>query len=98
VADRARLVNRIQKVLEDTNIKLASVATDITGKSGRAILNALLQGEQDPEKLADLALGRMREKREQLVQAVQGTLWEHHRFLLKSQLRQLDFFDEQVAQ
>jgi transposase len=97
-ADRARLVNRIQKVLEDTNIKLASVATDITGKSGRAILHALLQGEQDPQVLAELARGRMREKREQLVQAVQGTLSEHHRFLLSSQLRQLDFLDSQLAE
>ncbi len=97
-ADRARLVNRMQKGLEDTNIKLSSVATDITGKSGQAILRALLDGEQDPEKLADLALGRMRAKREQLVQAVQGTLGEHHRFLLESQLRQLDFLDRQIAE
>jgi transposase len=97
-ADRGRLVNRIQKVLEDTTIKLASGATDITGKSGRAILKALLDGERDPDKLAELARGRMREKREQLAQALQGTLSEHHRFLLQSQLRQLDFFDEQVAE
>ncbi len=97
-ADRARLVNRMQKVLEDTNIKLTSVATDITGKSGQAILRALLDGEQDPEKLADLALGRMRAKREQLAQAVQGTLGDHHRFLLQSQLRQLDFLDRQIAE
>ena len=97
-ADRARLVNRMQKGLEDTNIKLSSVATDITGKSGQAILRALLDGEQDPEKLADLALGRMRAKREQLAQAVQGTLGEHHRFLLESQLRQLDFLDRQIAE
>jgi transposase len=92
-AERARLVNRIHKVLEDTNLKLTSVITDITGKSGRAILNALLQGEQDPQRLSELARGRMREKREQLMEAVQGTLSEHHRFLLKSQLRQLDFLD-----
>jgi len=84
VADRARLESSIQKVVEDTNIKLASVVTDITGKSGRAILRAFLDGEQDPQKLAELALGRMREKREQLAQAVQGTLEEHHRFLLES--------------
>ena len=83
-ADRARLVNRIQKTLEDTNIKLASVASDITGKSGRAILKALLEGEQDPEILADLARGRMKEKREQLVQARPRTLGAHHRFLLQS--------------
>jgi transposase len=98
VGERARLESSIHKVLEDTNIKLTSVVTDITGKSGRALLSALLQGEQDPQVLADLARGRMREKREQLVQAVQGTLREHHRFLLKSQLRQLDFLDEQVGE
>ncbi len=57
VEERARLINRIQKVLEDTNIKLSSVATDITGKSGRAILHALLQGEQDPQALADASRG-----------------------------------------
>ena len=77
-ADRARLVNRIQKTLEDTNIKLASVATDITGKSSRAILAAMLAGEQNPEILAELAHRRMQGKREQLVEALQGTLSEHH--------------------
>jgi len=98
VGERARLVNRIQKVLEDSNVKLASVATDITGVSGRAILRALLDGEDDPEVLAELARGRMRSKRDELTQAVQGTLREHHRFLLKSQLRQLDFYDTQIAE
>src|SRR5258708_550988 len=97
-ADRARLVNRIQKTLEDTNIKLAPVASDITGQSGRAILKAMLEGEQNPQKLAELARGRMKEKREQLAQALQGTLGDHHRFLLQSQLRQLDFFDLQVRE
>jgi transposase len=97
-ADRARLVNRIQKTLEDTNIKLASVASDITGTSGRAILKAMLEGEQNPQKLAELARGRMKEKREQLAQALQGTLGDHHRFLLESQLRQLDFFDQQIRE
>ena len=67
-------------MLEATNIKLASVATDITGKSGRAILHALLSGEENPEVLAELVRGRMRGKREELAQAVQGTLGEHHRF------------------
>jgi transposase len=97
-ADRARLVNRIQKTLEDTNIKLASVATDITGKSSRAILAAMLAGEQNPETLAELAHRRMQGKREQLVQARPRTLSEHHRFLLASQLRQLDFFDSQLRE
>ena len=86
----------IQKTLEDTNIKLASVASDITGQSGRAILKAMLEGEQNPQKLAELARERMKEKREQLVQALQGTLGDHHRFLVESQLQQLDFFDQQI--
>ena len=98
VAERARLVNRIQKVLEDSNVKLASVATDITGVSGRAILRALLDGEDDPVVLAELARGRLRSKRDELTQAVQGTLRNHHRFLLTSQLRQLDFYDLQIAE
>ena len=79
-------------------MKLASVATDITGVSGRAILQALLDGEDDPEVLAELARGRMRSKHEELAQAVQGTLRDHHRFLLTSQLRQLDFYDTQIAE
>jgi plasmid stability protein len=97
-ADRARLESSIQKTLEDTTIKRASVASDITGQSGRAILKALLEGEQDPQKLADLARGRLKEKREQLTAALQGTLGAHHRFLVQSQLRQLDFFDQQVRE
>ena len=79
-------------------MKLASVATDITGVSGRAILRALLDGEDDPERLAELARGRLRSKRDELAQAVQGTLRDHHRFLLTSQLRQLDFYDMQIAE
>ncbi len=96
--ERARLVNRIQKVLEESNVKLASVATDIAGVSGRAILHALLDGQQDPQRLAELARGRLRNKRDELAQAVQGTRRDHHRFLLKSQLRQLDFYDSQIGE
>jgi transposase len=98
VEERARLVNRIQKVLEDANVKLASVATDITGVSGRAILQALLDGQEDPNVLAELARGRMRSKRDELAQAVQGTLGEHHRFLLRSHLRLLDVYDTQIGE
>jgi transposase len=98
VEERARLVNRMQKVLEDSTVKLASVATDITGVSGRAILQALLDGQQDPQRLAELARGRLRNKRDELAQAVQGTFREHHRFLLQSQLRQLDFYDSQIGE
>ena len=96
--ERARLVNHMQKVLEDGNVKLSSVATDITGVSGQAIWHALLSGQDDPAALAELARGRMRSKRDELAQAVQGTLGEHHRFLLKSQLRQLNFYDTQIGE
>lgn len=97
VGERARLVNRIQKILEDTNIKLAAVVTDISGVSARAILNALLTGQTDPQQLASLARGRLRKKKEQLEEAVQGTLRDHHRFLLANQLSHLDLLDQQIA-
>ncbi|HEY4034182.1 MAG TPA: IS110 family transposase [Ktedonobacteraceae bacterium] len=98
IADRARLVNRMHKVLEDSNIKLTSVVTDITGVSGRAILTALLQGQQDPQMLAELARGRLRAKRDQLAQALQGTLREHQQVLLTNQLHHLDFLDRQIGE
>jgi transposase len=63
--------SRIQKVLEDANLKLGSVLSDVLGKSGRAILQALVDGESDPQKLADLALGNARKKRTALVEAPQ---------------------------
>jgi hypothetical protein len=85
-------------VLEESTIQLAKVSTESTGKAGRAMLKALLDGEPDPDPLAELAGGRMRQKREPVAQALQGTLCEHHRFLLQSQWRQLDFFEEQGAQ
>ncbi len=97
VGERARLVNRIQKILEDTNIKLAAVVTDISGASARAMLNALLAGQTDPQQLASLARGRLRKKQAQLKEAVQGTLKDHHRFLLANQLSHLDLLDQQIA-
>jgi transposase len=80
--------------LEDTNIKLASVASDMMGKSARDMLTALLAGEVDPVVLADLARGRMRSKRDLLAQALQGQLKPHHRFLLSEQLADIDGIDE----
>jgi transposase len=97
VAERARLVNRVHKLLEDTNLKLTAVVTDVTGVPARAMLAALLTGETDPQTLASLARGKLRKKREQLAQALQGRLQPHHRFLLTTQLAHLDFLDEQVA-
>jgi transposase len=83
VAQKASVANRIQKVLEDANLKLGSVASDVLGKSGRAMLTALIAGETDATKLADLALRRMRQKIPQLQLALTGRVTEHHRFLLK---------------
>jgi transposase len=90
VADRARVANRIQKVLEDANIKLASVATDVLGVSGRAMLDAMIRGEEDPELLADMAKKRLRAKLPQLRQALVGKVTNHHRFLLRTLLEQVD--------
>jgi len=72
VRERATLVNRVQKVLESANIKLASVASDVMGVSGRAMLAALIEGHASPAEMADLAKGRLREKREQLVKVLEG--------------------------
>ena len=97
VAERARIVNRLQKVLEDTNIKLASVAKDITGVSARKMLQALLDGERDVTVLAQLAKGRMRSKRDMLELALNGRLREHHSFLIAEHLGHIDYLDESIA-
>ncbi len=87
--EKVRTANRIHKVLEDANIKLSSVATDVLGVSGRAMLKALIQGEEDPVKLADLARRRLRGKIPQLEKALQGRLTDHHRFMLQLLWKQL---------
>lgn len=97
VKERATLVNRVQKALESANIKLASVATDITGVSGRAILQALLEGQSAPEAMAELAKGRLREKRDLLTKALQGRVKPHHRFVLTELLCQIDGLDETIG-
>lgn len=96
VRERARLVNRVQKLLEGANIKLASVATDIMGKSGRAMLEAIVGGETNAALLAELAKGRLRTKRAELEQALTGRVRPHQRFLLAHQLSHIDFLDEQI--
>jgi transposase len=98
VEERAAVVNRLQKVLEDANIKLASVATDVMGVSGRAMLEAIVQGQTDAATMADLARGRLRQKREALEQALTGRVTEQHRFLLAQHLTHIDFLDEQIEQ
>ncbi len=86
IQEKASAANRIQKVLEDANIKLAGVASDVLGASGRDMLEALIAGETDPEKLAELARQRLRAKIPQLREALWGRVTEHHRFLLRLHL------------
>jgi transposase len=97
VRERAALVNRVQKVLEGANIKLAAVATDVMGASGRAMLAALVAGEGDARLLAALAKGKLRHKRAQLEQALAGRVRPHHRFLLAELLAQIDGLEETIA-
>jgi len=97
VQERARAVNRLQKVLEDANLKLAAVVTDIMGVSARAMVEAILAGETDPTVLADLAQGKLRAKVRQLEQALAGHVKPHHRFLLAELLAHIDYLDEAIA-
>jgi transposase len=97
VRARTAEANRLQKTLEGANIKLAGVATDILGKSGRAILAALVAGETDPAGMADLALGRLRAKLPQLERALVGDVGRHQRFLLTQHLAHVDFLDATIA-
>ncbi len=97
VRERVNLVNRIQKLLESANLKLASVATDVMGMSGRAMLEAVIVGTASPKEMAELAQGRLREKREQLVKALEGRVKAHHRFVLTELLCQVDSLDESIA-
>ena len=97
VRERATLVNRVHKALESANIKLASVATDVMGVSGRAILAELLEGQATPEQMADLAKGRLRIKRDDLTKALEGRVKPHHRFVLTELLCQIDNLDEALA-
>lgn len=90
VREVAQHTQRIHKTLEDANLKVASVITDMLGVTGRAILKALVEGQSEPELLADLAHGRLKAKREQLVEALHGRVTGHHRFLLKLHLEQID--------
>jgi transposase len=98
VRERASHVQRLQKTLEDANLKLASVLTDVTGTSGRAILDALIAGESDPVTLAALAHQRVKAPREKLAEALRGRVTSHHRFLLRLHLRQIDALEAAVAE
>jgi transposase len=97
IDERIREVNRLHKLLESANIKLASVATDVMGASGKDMLQALLGGSADPEILAELARGRLRKKIPALKQALEGRFRPHHRFMLETILAHIDFLDESIA-
>src|SRR5918998_468337 len=97
IQQRAMIVNHLHKVLEWANLKLGAVASNLAGVSARAMLTALVAGEADPALLAELAQGRLRQKRVALEQALSGFVREHHRFLLAGHLTHLDFLDEQIA-
>jgi transposase len=96
--DCGRVAARVEKVLEDANIKLAAVASDVLGASGRAMLRAMIAGEQDPERLADLAKLRLRQKLPQLRTALAGRVRDHHRFLLQQLLDELEFVEGKLAE
>jgi transposase len=97
VREMARHTQRIQKTLEDANIKLTEVVSDILGVSGRAILLAFVAGETDPERLADLSHGRLKTPRAQLVEALHGRVTPHHRFMIQLHLTQIAALDTAVA-
>ena len=90
VGEIARHAQRLQKTLEDANVKLTRVVTDILGVSGHAILAAIIAGQTDPERLADCTNGRLKAKRADIVAAVHGRVTPHHRFLLELHLSQVD--------
>ena len=98
VAERAAVSNRVQKVLEDANIKLASVASDVLGVSGRAMIAALIGGETEPGRLADLARRRMRARIPELRRALDGRVTEHHRFMLRALMDHVCHLDGMIEQ
>jgi len=97
VREKASHILRIQKTLEDANIKLDSVITDVMGMSGRAMIEALIAGENNPAKLARLANYRLKTSQEKLREALRGRVTKHHRFLLRLHLSQIDGLDASIA-
>lgn len=96
VREVARHALRIQKTLEDANVKLSEVISSVLGMSGRAILRALIAGESDPEKLVDLTEGRLKASRLKLIDALRGQVTPHHRFMLKMHLEQIEHLEAAI--
>lgn len=97
VRERSAEINRVQKILEGANVKLASVVSNVVGVSGRAMLEAMIAGADDPAALARLARGRMRDKMPSLEAALRSCMRPHQRFLLREQLRHIDDLDATIA-
>ena len=96
--ERSAAVNRVQKVLEDANIKLSSVVTDIQGVSARRMMEAIIGGTEDSEELAEMAKGRLRNKIPELVEALTGHVRPHHRFMLQELLEHVDGLNRHLQQ
>jgi transposase len=96
VQERTAVANRIQRILEDANVKLASVASDVLGRSGRAMLEAMIEGEADPQRLADMAKAQLRGKIPQLRLALEGHITGHHRFWLRLMMDHLEFLEGKI--
>jgi transposase len=96
VRERAQHVQRLQKTLEEANLKISSVVSDVAGVSGRAILRAIIGGETSPEKLLAATTGRLRASRDSLIEALRGRIRSHHRFLLKLHLDQIEALEKSI--
>jgi transposase len=96
VDQRTSVVNRVHKVLEDANIKLGAVATDIMGKSGKDMIRAIIEGRQDSSEIAELARSKLRSKIPELRLSLEGHVTDHHRFMLDKLMNQLDYLDGQI--
>ena len=97
IQERTREINRVQKVLEDANVKLASVATNVMGVSGREMLAAIIAGKEDPQALAELAKGRLRAKIPELERALPGRVRDSHRLLLQLHLEHIDDLSSKIT-
>jgi transposase len=97
VEERTREAQRLDKILQDAGVKLSSVASDVLGRSGRDMLDALVAGSRDPEVLAELARGQLRRKLPQLQAALEGRFSSHHALLVSEVLSLLDYLDESIG-
>lgn len=98
VQEKSSVVNRIHKILQDANVKLSSVITDIMGKSGQEMLQQIIQGQTDATKIAECARGKMKSKKKELVRALESNVTAHHRFMLSEHFKQIHFLDDMIEE